>query len=95
MILSQLVLALFFVTAILGLGTGLCALNVRDGKQARSHWRFPAVRALSGNTHLKKERAGAPAADAEANAVAECVFQVEQRVDCQPEREKLQGVQCA
>ena len=88
--LSHLVLALFCATAILCPGTVLCAPNMGDGKPALSH--LPAVRALAGNTFWKKERAGAPAAEAEAKALAECVFQVEQRVDCQPEREKSQGV---
>ena len=88
--LSQLVLALFCGTAVLCSGTGLCAPNMGDGKPALNHLRLPAVRALAGNALWKKERAGAPAA--EAKAVADCVFQVEQRVDCQPEREKSQGV---
>ena len=94
MSLFQLVVALLCAIAILCSGTGRCAPNERDGQTARSHLRLPAVRALASNAHSKKERAGYPTVDTEAKvkAGAECVFQVEQRVDCQPEREKSKSV---
>ena len=94
MILYQLVLALFCAVAILDPGTGFCEPNARYGKPPRRHLRLPAVRALEGNAHSKKEKAGYPTIDTEAKAKAgaDCVFQVEQRVDCQPEREKSQSV---
>ena len=94
MILYQLVLALFCAVAILDPGTGFCESNARHGKSPRRHLRLPAVRALAGNAQLKNERAGYSTVDTEAKAIAgaECVFQFEQRFDCQPDREKSQSL---